>query len=135
MFWPHISLWFLGGPFVLGSFPVCRRVANVTTILWNAGVCFQPHSSLIGKVFALDVMPFCVWHTPYRMLWRWGMRLEWFRSTSVLLWKWSTIKAFSSSSALLEFEVRCCLFCYSFSLTGHSMLWWMVVVANSLTWW
>ena len=41
----------------------------------EAEVCFQPPSSLIGKVFAL-VMPFSVWHTPYRMLWRWGRRLE-----------------------------------------------------------
>ena len=32
-------------------------------------------SSLIGKVFAL-VMPYFVWHTPYRVLWRWGRRLE-----------------------------------------------------------
>ena len=36
---------------------------------------FQPPSSLIGKVLAL-VMPFFVWHTPYRVLWRWGRRLE-----------------------------------------------------------
>ena len=35
----------------------------------------QPPSSLIGKVLAL-VMLFFVWHTPYRMLWRWGRRLE-----------------------------------------------------------
>ena len=31
--------------------------------------------SLIGKVLAL-VMSFFVWHTPYRMLWRWGRRPE-----------------------------------------------------------
>ena len=29
----------------------------------------------IGKVLAL-VMSFFVWHTPYRVLWRWGRRLE-----------------------------------------------------------
>ena len=81
----------------LGSFPVCWRVATVTPIpkgppsssasnyrpirlgrsswcrfvlgvLWKAEVCFQPPCSLIGKVLAL-VMPFFVWHTPYRVLW------------------------------------------------------------------
>ena len=31
-------------------------------------------------------------------------------------------------------EVQCCLFWHSFSLIGHSMSWWMVVVANGLTW-
>ena len=30
-------------------------------------MCFQPPISLIGKVLAL-VMPFFVWHTPYRVL-------------------------------------------------------------------
>ena len=50
----------------------CRFVLG---IFWNAEVCFQPPSSLIGKVFAL-VMPFIVWHTPYRVLWKWGRRLE-----------------------------------------------------------
>ena len=37
--------------------------------LWNAEVCFQPPSSLIGKVLTI-VMPFCVCHTPYRALCR-----------------------------------------------------------------
>ena len=45
------------------------------------------------KVLAL-VMPFFVWHTPYRKLWRWGRRLEWFRSTSVPLLTGSTIRRF-----------------------------------------
>ena len=92
------------------SFPVCWRVANVTTIpkgppsysasnyrtisvtpilskvferlvsvrLGRFMECrdvLQPPSSLIGKVLAL-VMPFFVWHTPHRVLWRWGRRLE-----------------------------------------------------------
>ena len=35
----------------------------------------QTTSSLIGKVLAL-VMPFFAWHIPYRMLCRWGRRLE-----------------------------------------------------------
>ena len=41
----------------------------------EAEVCFQPPNSLIGKVLAL-VIPFFVWHTPYRMLWRWGRMPE-----------------------------------------------------------
>ena len=40
-------------------------------------MCFQPPSLPIGKVLAL-VMPFCVWHTPYKVLWRGGRRLELF---------------------------------------------------------
>ena len=77
----------------LGSFPVCWRVPNVTPIskgpptssasnyrpvsltpilsiflnvlgvLWNADVCFQPHSSLIRKVLALVMPLFFVAHT------------------------------------------------------------------------
>ena len=50
----------------------CRFVLGV---LWNAEVCFQPSSSLIGNVLAL-VMPSFVWHTPYRELWKWDRRLE-----------------------------------------------------------
>ena len=41
---------------------------------------------------------------------------------------------FSSSSVVWELEVQGCLFCHSFSLIGHSMPWWMVVVANWLIW-
>ena len=61
------------------------------------------------KVLAL-VMPIFFWHTPYRVLWRWGRRLELFRSTSVPLLTGSTIRGFSSSSVLWELEVQCCLF-------------------------
>ena len=52
--------------------------------LWNTKVCFQPPSSLIGNVLSL-AMPFCVWPTPNRMLWRLGERIELVRSTSVTL--------------------------------------------------
>ena len=76
----------------------CRLVLGV---LWNAEVCFQPPSSLRGKVL-LFVMSFCEWHTHYRTLWRLARRLEWCRSTSVLLLTGSTIRGFSSSSALCE---------------------------------
>ena len=58
--------------------------------LWNAEVCFQPPSLPIGKVLAL-VMTFCVWHTPYRVLWRGGRRVELFRSILVLLLTGPTI--------------------------------------------
>ena len=52
-----------------------RLVSVVLGVLCKTEVCFQPPSSLIGKVLAL-VMTFFVWHTPYRMLWRWSKRLE-----------------------------------------------------------
>ena len=56
--------------------PILSKVfERLVSVLWNAEVCFQPPSSLIGKVLAL-VMPFFVWHKPYRVLWRWGRRLE-----------------------------------------------------------
>ena len=47
---------------------------------------------------------------------------------------WSTIRGFSSSSALWDLEVLCFMFCHSFSLIGHSTSWWMVVAENWLTW-
>ena len=53
---------------ILSNFFVCL-VSVRLGVLWKAEVCFQPPSSLIGKVLAI-VMPFFVWHTPYRMLWR-----------------------------------------------------------------
>ena len=65
----------------------------VLGILWNAEVCCQPPRSLMEKVLAL-VIPFCVWHTHYGVHWSWGIRIEWFRSTSVLLLSGSTIKGF-----------------------------------------
>ena len=89
-----------------GSFPVCWRVANVTPIPKgppsSSASNYRPISltpilskvferlvsvrlgrfmegrgvlPTIGKVLAL-VIPFFVWHTPYRVLWRWGRRLE-----------------------------------------------------------
>ena len=94
--------------------PILSKVFNigcrfVLGFLWNAEVCFQPPSSLIGMILAL-IMPLCVWQTPNRVLWRWGRKQEWFISTSVLRLTGSTIKIFSSSSVLWELEVQCCLF-------------------------
>ena len=69
-----------------------RNLLNTYTVqgFWASGVglswgfcgiqscaSLQPPSSCIWKVLAL-VMPCCVWHTPYRGLWRYGRRLEWF---------------------------------------------------------
>ena len=87
--------------------------------LWNAEVCCQP-SSFIEKVLAI-VIPFCVWHTPYRVHWRLDGRVELFRSSSAPLLTGSTIRGSSSSSVLWDLEVLCCLFWHSFSLIGHSM--------------
>ena len=83
-------------PFVLGG-------------LWNAEVWFQPPSLPIEKVLVL-VMPFCVWHTHYRVLWKGGRRLELFRLISVLLSTGLTIGRFSTGSALWELVILCCLF-------------------------
>ena len=55
---------------------VFERLVSVRLLrLWKAEVRSQPPSSLTGKVLAL-VMPFFVWHTHNRVLWRWGRRRE-----------------------------------------------------------
>ena len=71
---------------------------------------FAYRKSLFTEGHFQQEMPFCVWHTPFRMLWRWGWRPEWFRSTSVLLSTESAVKRFSLGSALLGLEVKFCLF-------------------------
>ena len=65
-------------------------------------------SSPIRKVLA-PVMPFCIYLTLYRVHWKVTRRLELFRSTSVQLLTGSTIREFSSSSALwaMEFIAAC----------------------------
>ena len=52
-----------------------ERLVSVRLGRFMEGRGVLPTTSLIGKVLAL-VMPFFVWHTPYRVLWRWGRRLE-----------------------------------------------------------
>ena len=37
-----------------------------------------------SSIYSISIL-FCVWHTHYRLLWRWGRRLELFRSASVPL--------------------------------------------------
>ena len=96
----------------LDSFPACWRQANVTPPiprgppsssvanyrpisitsvlskvfilddLWNAVVCFQPPSLLIGKVW-IPVMHICVCPIHCRVHWRVGRRLGSCRLTSV----------------------------------------------------
>ena len=70
----------------------------------------------------------------YKVHWRGGRMLEFFGSILVPLLTGSTIKGYSSNSALWAFEVLYSLFWHSFSISGHSMLWWMIVGANRLTW-
>ena len=76
----------------LGSFPVCWRVANVTPIPKgppSSSVSnYRPISltPILPKVFELlvsvrlrrfrECSALFVWHTPYRVLWRLGRRLE-----------------------------------------------------------
>ena len=67
--------------------------------------CFQPLSSLIGKVLSL-VMPFCVWIR--RELWRRTSRFGLFRSTSVMLFNQSSE---DSVQALLCGSWRFCAAC------------------------
>ena len=54
---------------------VFERLVLVHLGCFMEGPAEPPPSSLIGKVLAL-VMPFFVWHTLYRVHWRWGRRLE-----------------------------------------------------------
>ena len=105
----------------------CRFVLGV---LWEAEVCSQPPSSLIGKVLAL-VTPFFVWHTPYRVLWRCGRRQN---SLDRLQCCFSQGEPSGDSlQALFRGSWRfSALYSDSLSLSGHSMSWWMVVVANLL---
>ena len=130
LFWPLVWVWYFGGFFVWVAFLLagdrlmsfqfrkiqlplansrsilyCKRCLSVYRLfifggLWNAEVCFHPPSSLIGKFF----------FTYYRVLWRGSRRLEWFRSTSVVLLTRSNIRGFSTNSAMSELEVLCCLF-------------------------
>ena len=77
--------------------------------LWNAMVCFQPQSLLIGKVWC-PMMHFCACPIHCRVHWRVGRRLGSSRLTSVQPLIGSTIWAFSISSALLVLEVLSCLY-------------------------
>ena len=82
----------------------CRFVLDD---LWNAVVCFQPPSLLIGKVW-VPVLDFCTCPIHSKVHWRVGRRLGSYRSISVLPFTGSTIRAFSTSSVLMVLEVLCC---------------------------
>ena len=133
--------------------PPSSSVTNYTSIslqtnykstvqdIWASGVgsswavygmqkCASNHPQFADRNGLGTCDAFCVGHTPYRVLWRWGRRREWFKSTSVQLLTGPTIRGFSWSSALWELEVLCCLFWHSFSLIGHNMSWW----GNWLMW-
>ena len=86
-----------------------RRCRFVLDDLWNAVVCFQPPSLLIGKVW-IPVMHFCECPIHYRVHWRVGKRLGSCRLTSVQPLIGSTIWAFFISSALWVLEVLSCLY-------------------------
>ena len=72
--------------------------------LWNAVVCFQPPSLLIGKAW-VTVMHFCACPIHCRVHWRVGWRLGSCRLISVQPLIGSTMWIFSISSALWALEV------------------------------
>ena len=76
--------------------------------LWNAVVCFQPPSLLIGNV-RVPVMHFCACPIHCKVHWRVVRRLGSCRLISVSPLIGLTIRAFSRGSALWVLEVLCCL--------------------------
>ena len=84
-------------------------VRNRFTVRLGRVVSFQQSSLLIGKVW-VPVMHFCACPIHCRVHWRVGRRLGSCRLTSVQLLIWSTIWAFSISSALSLLEVLSCLY-------------------------
>ena len=78
-----------------------ERLVSVRVDLWNAVVCFQPPSLLIGKVW-VPVMQFCVYPKHCRVHWRMGRRLGSCRLISVQPLIGSTIWVFSG----LGFHLR-----------------------------
>ena len=64
-------------------YPRCECASRLVSVrpcmggLLNAEVCFQPRSSLLGKILA-SVIPFSVRHKPFRVIWRGDSRLELF---------------------------------------------------------
>ena len=88
---------------------VFERLVAVRLGRWNTVVCFQQPSLLIGMVW-VPVIHFCVCHIHCRVHWRAGSRPGLCRSTSALLLIWSTIREFSTSSALWLLEALCCLY-------------------------
>ena len=77
--------------------------------LWNAFVCFEPPSLLIGKVWVpvINIFP-CPIHC--RVHWIVGKRLGSFRLVSVQPLIESTIWVFYKSSALWVLEILSCLY-------------------------
>ena len=75
---------------------------------------------------------FCVSHTLQSAL-KSGQEARIVQIDSAQPLIWSTIRAFSISSALWALEVLCCLYWHSFCQTDNSALWWIVVGVNWLT--
>ena len=108
------------------------RCLFVSDDLWNAMVCLQPPSLLIGKVWT-SVMHFCACPIHCNVHWRVGRRPGSWKLISVQPLIGLTIKAFSIGSALWVLEVLCWLYWHSFCQTDPSTLWFMVVGVNLLT--
>ena len=77
--------------------------------LWNAVVCFQTPSLLIGKVW-VPVMHFCACPKHCEVHWRVGRMLGSCRLISTRPLIGSTIRELSISSVLWVFEALCCLY-------------------------
>ena len=93
------------------------RFASVD--LWNAVVCFQPPSLLIGNVL-VPVMRLFECHLHCKVHWRVGRRLGSYRLISAQPLIGSTIREFCISSVLRVLEVLCCLYRHSFYQIDHS---------------
>ena len=100
--------------------------------LWNAVVCFQPPSLLIGKIW-VPVTHFCACRIYCKVHWRVGRRLISFRLISAQPLTRSIIREFCISSVMWVLEALCCLYWHSFYQIDHSTLWLTVVGVNWLT--
>ena len=108
---------------------VLRFVSND---LWNAVVCFNPPSLLIGKVW-VPVMHYCASPNNCKVHWRVGRRLGSCRLISPRPLLGSSMDEFSISCALWLFDVLRCLYWHSLHQIDHSTLWWTVFGVNWLT--
>ena len=97
---------------------------------WNAVVCFQPPSLLIGNGW-VPVMHCYACRIHCKVHWRVVMRLGSCGLISVLHLIGSIISEFCISSVLWVLEVLC-VYIDSFYQFDHRILWWMVVEVNYL---
>ena len=163
MFWPFVSLWCFGGPFVWVAFlcagellisPQIPRVYLLPQWLITdqfPWYLYCPKYLRVSCLFVLDVygMQRCASNTQFA--YRKGLRtcdsLLCVAPPYRLLWRWNRrLEKFRLPSVLLltgltikrfsssTLDNEWCLFWHRLSLVSHSMSWWMVVIANWLKW-